>query len=293
MIAVTGANGLLGNFVLRSLASQAPVIALHRANSDLSSVKDIPNVIWREADVTNPASLQDALQDATTVIHTAAVVSFNPRLRKKMLAVNTIGTRNVVDACLCLQIPRLIHVSSVAALGRKQGVFRVDENTRWADSDMNTDYAESKHLAELEVWRGAEEGLSVNIINPSVILAPANWQKSSARLFEYVWQQRKFYTDTHINYTDVRDVVDVISKLLNSSVSNQQYIVNAGSIPVKTLFELIAGHFNRKAPAVRITPAFAKWIAWAEEIRCWFTGNEPLITRQSTRITQQNFFFAN
>lgn len=294
MIAVTGANGLLGSYVLRKLvAEQVPVIAICRNTSDRKLVKDISGVTWREADVTDQVALEDALQGATTVIHIAAIVSFNPRLRESMLQVNTGGTRNVVDACLSLQIPNLIHTSSVAALGRKSGVTHVDETTRWADSNLNTDYAESKRLAELEVWRGAEEGLSVNIINPSVILAPADWDKSSARLFQYVWQQKKFYTDAHINYVDVRDVAEVIWRLVQLKISNQQFIVNAGSVPIKELFDRMAHHFNRKAPSIKVSAAWVKWIAWADEFRSRITGSEPMITRQSARVTKENFFFSN
>ena len=111
MIAITGANGLLGSYVLRKLvAEQVPVIAICRANSDRKLVKDLAGVTWRVADVTDPVSLEDALQGATTVIHTAAIVSFNPRLRDKMMQVNKDGTLNVVDSCLALQIPNLIHI---------------------------------------------------------------------------------------------------------------------------------------------------------------------------------------
>lgn len=294
MIAITGANGLLGSYVLRKLvAEQVPVVAICRATSDRQLVNDLAGVTWRVADVTDPVSLEDALQGATTVIHTAAIVSFNPRLRDKILQVNTEGTRNVVDTCLALQIPNLIHISSVAAFGRKSGVTRIDETTRWVDSNLNTDYAESKRLAEIEVWRGAEEGLSVNVVNPSVILAPADWNNSSARLFQYVWKQKKFYTDTHVNYVDVRDVADVIWKLVQLNISNQQFIVNAGSAPIKELFDQMARHFNRKAPTIKVSPGWIKWIAWADEIRSLLTGSEPILTRQSARITKENFFFSN
>lgn len=294
MIAITGANGLLGSYVLRKLvAEKVPVIAICRSNSNRKLVSDIKGVTWREADVTDPVSLEGALQDVATVIHTAAMVTFNPRLRDKMMLVNTEGTRHVVDACLALQIPNLIHISSVAAFGRKSGVARVDENTRWVDSNLNTDYAESKRLAELEVWRGAEEGLSVNVINPSVILAPADWEKSSARLFQYVWREKKFYTDAHINYVDVRDVADVIWKVIETKMSHQQFIVNAGSAPVKDLFDLMALHFKRKAPSIKVSPGLVKWLAWADELRSRITGSEPMITRQSARVTKENFFFAN
>ena len=294
MIAITGANGLLGSYVLHKLvAEQVPVIAICRTNSNRNLVKDLAGVIWREADVTDPVSLEDALKGATTVIHTAAIVSFNPRLRDKMLQVNAEGTRNVVDSCLGLQIPNLIHISSVAALGRKSGINRVDETTHWVSSNLNTDYAKSKRMAELEVWRGAEEGLSVNIINPSVILAPADWNKSSARLFQYVWQQKKFYTDSYLNFVDVRDVVEVLWKLLQLKVSHQQFIVNAGSAPVKELFDQMARHSNRKALSVKVPAAWEKWVAWAEKIKSQITGSNPIIPRQSARVIKEKFTFTN
>ncbi|MBX2900995.1 MAG: NAD-dependent epimerase/dehydratase family protein [Cyclobacteriaceae bacterium] len=290
MIAVTGANGLLGSFVLRALAAHAPVVGLHRAGSNLPS-ENLPNVTWRLADITDALALEEALQGVTTVIHTAAEVSFNPRKRKTMMRVNVEGTRNVVDACLALQIPRLIHVSSVAALGRKAGMNKITETSLWTENDLNTDYAESKHLAEREVWRGAEEGLAVNVINPSVILAPTPTPRSSARIFEYVARQRKFYTDTQVNYVDVRDVVRVIEKLLHQPTANRQYIVSAGHVPVKNLFELIARQLNCKAPSVRLTPRLARWVARAEMVRSWIRNSEPFITQQSIKLARHNFYY--
>ena len=83
------------------------------------------------------------------------------------------GTRHVVDACLDQKIPKIIYISSVAALGRQKGMTIADEETKWIESDLNSDYGESKYLAELEMFRGKEEGIDVSMIYPSVIVAPA------------------------------------------------------------------------------------------------------------------------
>lgn len=106
------------------------------------------------------------------------------------MAVNITGTKHVVDACLSQGIRHLIHISSIAALGQKKETPIIDETSRWVESDLNTDYAESKYKGELEVWRGVEEGLDVSIINPAIIMAPADWTKSSAQLFHYVWKEK-------------------------------------------------------------------------------------------------------
>lgn len=87
MIAVTGANGLLGSFIVRKLVEQnESFVALKRSGSDTSLLRDVADKItWRDAEVTDPVSLDEALKDVTHVIHAAAIVSFNPRDRKKLL----------------------------------------------------------------------------------------------------------------------------------------------------------------------------------------------------------------
>jgi dihydroflavonol-4-reductase len=294
MIAITGANGLLGSYILRKLVSeQVPVIALRRKDSDLSQLKDLTRVTWREVDILNPVSLQEAFQGATTVIHTAAHVSFNPRLIKKIMEVNVEGTQNVVNACLSMHVPRLIHISSVAALGRKKGIVEIDETARWIESDLNTDYAKSKYLSELEAWRGVEEGLLVSVINPSLILAPTDWSKSSAQLFQYVWKEKRFYSDSKINYVDVRDVVEVVWQVYSRNISGEKFIASAGTIPIKILFNQIAARFQKKSPSIKINSLILNGVAHLEELRSRMVGSEPLVTRQTAKLTKENFYFQN
>lgn len=292
MIAITGANGLLGSFILRKLVrEQIPVIALRRKDSDSSLVKDLTQVTWREIEILDPISVEEAFKDATLVIHTAAQVSFNPRMRKAIMDVNVLGTQNVVNTCLALGIQRLIHISSVAALGRKKGFYEMDETARWVDSDLNTDYAKSKYLSEVEVWRGAEEGLSVSIINPSVILAPADWSKSSAQLFRFVWKQNPFYSESLINYVDVRDVVELIWQVYTKNISGEKFIANGGNVPLKELFDQIALRFGKKPPSIKLSPVILSMVARWEEFRTRFTGGEPMITPQSAKVTKENFYY--
>ncbi|MFM7853685.1 MAG: NAD-dependent epimerase/dehydratase family protein, partial [Flammeovirgaceae bacterium] len=119
MIAVTGATGLLGSFVVRQLLHLGhTVMALcHRENlCDMQHSQ----LFWKAVDVQDNVALQDALAGAEAVVHTAALVSFNPQKRNEIFSVNVTGTKNVVDSCLSLNIRKLIHISSVAALGRKK-----------------------------------------------------------------------------------------------------------------------------------------------------------------------------
>ena len=102
MIAVTGANGLLGSFIVRKLIQeQKSFVAIKRAGSDTTLLQDVAEKIqWRTADVLNPAVLTEALEGCTHVIHSAAIVSFNPHRANEVMEINAVGTRNVVNVCL-------------------------------------------------------------------------------------------------------------------------------------------------------------------------------------------------
>jgi nucleoside-diphosphate-sugar epimerase len=295
MIAVTGANGLLGSFIVRQLvAEERPFVALKRKNSDVSLLQDVAEKIqWRDVDVLDVFSLHDAFEGVTQVIHTAAIVSFNTRRAKEVMDINVIGTRNVVDVCIDAGINRLVHISSVAALGRQKGQTFIDENHKWVESPLNSTYAKSKYLAELEVARGQEEGLRTVIINPSVILAPADWTKSSAQLFKYVWDQKSFYMDAHLNFVDVRDVAAVAVQLIDHEIEAQRFIVSAGKISFYDFFQKVARFFNKKAPSVKPPKKLLFVVAGLESLRTWFTKREPLITSETVRLAGAEFLYNN
>lgn len=295
MIAVTGANGLLGSFIVRKLHdTQTPFVALKRTESDTSLLADLnAHVAWRDADILDPVSLHDALDGVTGVIHTAALVSFTPRDSKKLYAVNVEGTKNVVDACLVNGVERLLHVSSVAALGRQKNQPIVTEKNQWIESSLNTHYGETKYKAELEVFRGQEEGLNTIIVNPSVILAQGNWLKSSARLFNYAWNERPFYTGGSFNYVDVRDVTNLIYSLYHSVYSGERFILNGGTVPIKKFFDATATLFNKKGPGIKVSKSILTVVAGLESARSLIFGTEPLITRETARLADTQFIFHN
>ena len=295
MVAITGANGLLGSAVINKLANESiDFVALKRVNSNIDSlVSTNSKISYRDLDILDSTTLLEGLKGATTVIHAAALVSFNPRRAKEIFEVNVEGTKNVVNACLELKIPRLIHISSVAALGREKSTETIDESSKWVDSPYNTDYAKSKYLAELEVFRGREEGLQISIVNPSIILAQAEWTRSSAALFKYVWNENKFYAAGTMNYVDVRDVVELILRIYKTNRSGERFIANAGSVSSKQLFSEIAKRFGKKAPSILATPLLT-WLATnVEFFRSIITKSEPLVTKQTAKIASDTFHYSN
>lgn len=295
MIAITGATGLLGSFIASKFILEGEqVVGIKREKSNISVVDHLQDKIqWRVADVADSISLSESFQGIHTVIHSAALVSFNPRKAKEIFDTNVIGTKNVVDACLASGVRKLIHISSVAALGRERGVQLISEENTWADSQLNSDYAISKYQAELEVFRGHEEGLHVSLVNPSVILAPANWNRSSSQLFKYIWNEKPFYTEGMLNYVDVRDVATIIHLLYKGDFNGERFIVNANHVSFKTIFDEIARRFNKKSPSIKVNPSLTGIVAWFEAIRCLLTNQEPIITKHTAHMAREPIHYDN
>ncbi len=295
MILVTGANGLVGNFVCQEFANKGmSVRAMIRESSDLSwMINGHNNLSTVTGDILDIASLEAALAGVETVVHCAAIVSFNPRDRKKVYKVNVEGTQNIVNACLKKGVKKLIHLSSVAALGKPKETAVLDEKAEWVKNDLTSAYAESKYLAELEVWRGESEGLEVLILNPSIILGPSDWEKSSTRIFKYVYDSNSFYTAGNVNYVDVRDLSQVIADLHSKGISGERFIVNGDTTSFKNLFDIIGKFFDRKPPSIKINIFWLRVALVLEKIRMLFTSAEPYITKESIQLAKQDLFYDN
>jgi dihydroflavonol-4-reductase len=300
MVLLTGCNGLIGASIARQLLKNGHQIrAIKRKNSDLSYLKDIEkNIEWVEADILDILSLEQAIDGTTTVVHVAAVVSFAPKDIQKMYKTNVEGTANVVNICLEKNVKKLLHVSSVAALGRPDlqkidpdTVININENQKWEDSQLNSHYAKSKYKAELEVWRGVAEGLAAVVVNPSVVLGEGNWHQSSTQLFKYVHDKKKYYTEGFINYVDVQDVARAVVKLLESPIVNERFVISAGHTTYKALFESIATNFGIAAPSKPVTPFLANIVWRIEAIKSWFSGKAPLLTKETAQTARTKFIY--
>ncbi len=285
MILVTGASGLLGQHLVHTITGEGHAVRVLIRNT--SHVMFPPGIDIQEGDVLDIASLEPALRDIDTVVHAAARVSFNPRRRAEIYAVNVEGTRNVVNASLQQGVRNLIHISSVAALGRKQG-SPISEADPWTGM-FATDYAQSKYLAELEVFRGGEEGLTVSLVNPAVILSGQPLHRSSGSLLDYAWKERLFYTSGHLNYVDVRDVADGVMRLINLPKPGERFTLCGGNIPYADFFRAVAQRWNKRAPSIRIPGPAVYAFGLAEELRGLLTGREPQVTRQSAAMTVRDF----
>ena len=295
MILVTGASGIVGHFVVKDLVSAGHKIrAIKRADSNIDSLAPWSTSIeWVEADLLDLSALERAFVGIERIVHCAAVVSFHREDKAEMMNININGTANMVNLAIEYKVKKFVHVSSVAALGRKPNINIIDENIKWEESENNSNYAESKYLGELEVWRAQEEGLPAVIVNPSLVLGPGDWNSSSMNLFKYVNEGASFYPNGEMNFVDVRDVSKIVEILLFNDIVEERFILNAGKAYYKDVFSLISKKLNKPAPKIKVSDTLLTFAYILDTIKSKLLRQKSVITRESIHLSKMNYFFSN
>lgn len=291
-ILITGITGLFGSQLAREFSQLGKIHGLMRENSDQRLLEQL-DIQWHVGELSNVESLLEALRGIDLVIHSAGMVSFSSKDKEKLYEVNTIGTANLVNAMLAAGVKKLVHVSSVAAIGRSPELDQIDEDFKWIESPLNTEYAVSKYWAELEAWRGEQEGLQLIVVNPSVLLGKASYGKSSTAIYSYVLEENKFYPKGDLNYIDVRDAASLTRMLVEKQVWGERFILNRESISYRSFFAEIATVFGKKAPQF----ALPTWLISIGAItisvlRTVGLSKSPL-NKQTAMISQQKIRFDN
>ncbi|MEM9024397.1 MAG: NAD-dependent epimerase/dehydratase family protein, partial [Bacteroidota bacterium] len=186
---------------------------------------------------------------------------------------------------------KLAHVSSVAAIGRGRDGELLTENTKWEPFSNN--YALSKHYAEREVWRAAEEGLDTVIVNPCLVLGPGAWGKSSTNVFRAVWKGLKFYTEGSGAFVDVRDVSRTTIRLMDSAIVNERFLVVAENLPYRDLFNQLADGLGKPRARVKASRTMLA-LAWRlERVKSLFGGNTIGVTRETAQSAVAKTRYSN
>jgi nucleoside-diphosphate-sugar epimerase len=296
VILITGGTGFLGAYIIKNLVEKGhSVRALHRS-SKLPFFIDQgiwSKVEWVEGDVLDVVSLSEAMQGVDAVVHSAAIVSFTKEKRKEMYRVNIDGTENVVNIALESGVRRLLHVSSVAALGRTTNATTVTEEKKWEDNKNNTHYAITKHHAELHAWRGIAEGLEGVIINPSTILGYGNWHQSSCAIFKNAYRNFPWYTKGVNGFVGIEDTAEAAVRLLLSDINEKRFIVNAENRSFQWLLNTLAEGFE-KNPPTRYANRNMSEVAWRmEKLKAFFTGGKPLLSKETAKVAHSQTSFDN
>lgn len=295
MILVTGGTGLVGAHLLYRLTQQHDKLrAIKRPPSDIGLVRKVfgyyserkdadllfNKIDWITADINDIPSLSEAFNDVDYVYHCAALISFDPADEKKLRKINIEGTANIVNLCISNKIKKLCYVSSIASLGASKEGMEVTEETPWNPEDDHNDYAISKYGAEIEVWRGTQEGINTIIVNPGVIVGPGFWDSGSGKIFRKIDNGLKYHFPKVTGFVGVKDVVDCMIELMNSEMKNEKFILVAENLSFETILKQTAVNLEKPVPDRQLK----KWmigIGWFFQKIGSLFGRKREITRES------------
>lgn len=276
MILVTGGTGLVGAHLLVELTKRDTKIrAIYRREHKIALVKAVfeylPNcslshfekIEWVEADLNDLPKLTEAFTGIKQVYHSAAFVSFEPDKYKQLRKVNIEGTANIVNLCISHKVDKLCYVSSIAAIGSELNPETlISEKTAWNPEEDNNVYAITKYGAEMEVWRGSQEGIDVVVVNPGIIIGGGFWKSgSSGSLFYKMFKGMRYYTNGVAGYVGVSDVVHCMTTLMDSNIKNEGFILVAENLSFKKFQFMVCDALGVSRPTKEASPLLLA-VAW-------------------------------
>jgi len=295
---VTGATGLIGSHLIRALLRRGDdVRILRRRDSRLDLLGGAADEVEHAVgDVTDPDSVFPALAGVDVVFHAAGAVGLNARRDKARLHnVNAQGTANVVNAALAAGVRRFVHTSSIAAIGRPDVTHAViDENAEWVESRRNSEYARSKHKAEMEVHRGVAEGLDAVVVNPSLVFGAGRDGENTVRILESIRSGR--LPGVPVGGTNVVDVEDVVAGhllALDRGERGARYILGSENLTWRSIVDTISESLGVSPTRRTINPRLSLFIGHAFDAMSLLPGVRPLITAEIARQSAATFKYDN
>ena len=293
MILVTGGTGLVGAHLLYRLVSDnEKVKAIYRNERKIANTKSVFSsytedyntlfnaIEWIQADLLDVPALSEAFIGVTKVYHSAAFVSFEPDKYHLLRKTNIEGTANIVNLCISNNIEKLCYVSSIATLSNTLSTEFISEETEWNPEDDNSVYAITKYGAEMEVWRGTQEGLDAVIVNPGVILGAGIWRYGTGSLFEKAQKGLKYYPSGSLGLISVEDVISSMIKLMHSNIINQRFVLVAENWTYKDFLQALAIAVDSKPPK-KLASISLLSIAWKLDwLNYKITGKRRQLTKQ-------------
>lgn len=252
-VLVTGATGFLGGWLVRRLLDEGCAVRIiKRATSKLDEIEGLPLELVN-GDITDLTSLKEACRGVDTVFHLAGLVGYSKAERAAMDRVNVDGTANVIEACVSENVRKLVHLSSVVAIGASfDGKFPLREDSPYTIGHLNLGYFETKRKAE-ELVRAAVRAkrLDAVMLNPSTIYGPADAKKGSRRVQVKVAKGKfPFYPPGGVSVVSVEDVVEAIIACWKKGRPAERYIISGENLTIKEVFDIIADKAGVKPPSI-------------------------------------------
>jgi dihydroflavonol-4-reductase len=293
---VTGATGFVGSAVARTLAARGHNLRLlTRASSDRSNLVGLDAEVV-VGDLTDPASLDRAAAGCRYVVHVAADYRIWVPDPNDMLRANVEGAVAMVRAAANAGAERIVHCSSVAALGLIGDGSVSDETTPARESDFIGIYKRSKFLAERAVLELARrDNLPVVVVNPAAPVGPRDIKPTPTgkMILDAAAGRVPAYIDTGLNIVHVDDVAEGHVLALERGRIGERYILGGENMLLKDVLALVASVAGRRPPSIRLPEGVVWPAAFLMEQFARLTGIPPLMTRDHLKMARKKMFYSS
>lgn len=287
-VLVTGASGFLGWHVARLVAaSGVPVRAMTRGRHPVPEL----NVEVVQGDLTDPASLERAVDGCSVVYHVAAdyrLWSANPA---ELYQSNVEGTRHLLQAAKEASVDRVVYTSTVGCIGFVEDGLG-DETTPVSLAEMSGHYKRSKYLAEKVALEFAGKGLPVVIVNPTAPVGDHDFKPTPTgqTIVDFLRGRMPAYLDTGLNIVDVADVARGHLLACEKGRVGERYILGSENLTLAQIFAELAKQSGIKAPTMRIPYAVAWTAAAVGGLISKWTGKPPRAPMEGVRMARKKMW---
>jgi dihydroflavonol-4-reductase len=239
--------------------------------------------------------LAEAMAGADAVFHVAAAYSLWRRDRAEVLRANVDGSRAVFAAAGDARVPRVVHTSSVAAIGVRHDGAAADEEHQSPLAELIGTYKRSKYLAERAARLAFERGQDVVIVNPTTPVGPwdARPTPTGDIVVRFLTGRMPAYVDTGLNLVDVRDVAAAHVAAYERGRAGERYIVGAENLTLREILERLAGIAGRPAPTLRLPRIVPLAYAALGEFVLGAAGVRTDVPYDAVRMAKERMFYTN
>jgi dihydroflavonol-4-reductase len=287
---VTGGNGFLGSAVTRLLAARGDELRLTvRKRSKLGHHDDL-DFERVECDVCDPRAVRRAMKGVDRVFHLAGLISLRDTDADRLYEVNVGGTRAVMEEALRAGVERVVHTSSVGAIGPAEWGQTADERQLFTAGSLGIPYVNSKHEGEAEVMRLAAQGLPVVVVNPTYVFGAGDHSgRATGIVRRFMLGRIPAYVDGALNVVGVDDVARGHLLADERGEVGERYILGNRNYTLDRLFADLARLSGVEAPALKLAPGVALRLVQVAQV----AGVRPPITVNEVKLASQWWCYRN
>jgi dihydroflavonol-4-reductase len=291
---VTGATGFIGSAVVRRLLARGRAVrCLVEPGADRRNLTGL-DVEVVEGDIGDRRAVASALVGVTSLFHLAAIYKIWLPDNRAMYDVNVEGTKTVLFAALEAGVARVVHTSSIAAVGLSSpdGTLS-DETTEFNHWALASHYIRSKWLSERDAMRFAAEGLPVVVVNPAFPFGPRDRAPTPTGRFivEALRGRVPGYLEGGFNAVDVDDVAEGHVAAEERGRVGERYILGCHNVTYKEFYDAVASVAGLPPIRRRLPTPLVVGAAWVAEKLGDLTRREPFITYDSARYATRKVWF--